>query len=93
MRMTPLERKTIQQAIASVDPDAKVYLFGSRTDDASKGGDIDLLAISSHITLMDKLNILAELHRKLGEQKIDLVVQADASEPFARLAIQQGIAL
>ena len=93
MRITPLEQQTIKQAVASVDADARVYLFGSRVDDASKGGDIDLLAISSKITLMDKLDILADLHQKLGEQKIDLVVQSDLSESFVRLAVRQGIAL
>ena len=93
MRITPLEQQTIKQVIALVDPDARIYLFGSRTDDAAKGGDIDLLVISSKITLMDKLNVLAGLHQKLGEQKIDLIVQSDVSQPFARLAVRQSIAL
>jgi predicted nucleotidyltransferase len=93
MRITSLEQQIIKQAVTSIDPDAQVYLFGSRTDDASKGGDIDLLAISSKITLMGKLDILASLHQQLGDQKIDLVVQSDLSGPFSRLAVRQGIVL
>ena len=93
MRITALEKQTIKQTVASVDPDAQVYLFGSRADDALKGGDIDLLVLSSKITLMDKLNVLAGLHQKLGEQKIDLIVQPDLSRPFARLAVEQGVVL
>ena len=93
MRITPLERQAIKQTVTAINPDARIYLFGSRADDASKGGDIDLLAISSKITLMDKLDILADLHRELGEQKIDLIVESDLSGPFARLAVRQGVAL
>ena len=93
MRITPLEKQTIKQTVASIDPEAKVYLFGSRIDDTLKGGDIDLLVLSSTITLMDKLDLLAGLHQKLGDQKIDLVVQSDLSRPFTRLAVQQGVML
>ena len=93
MRITSSEKQTIKQIVASVDPNARVYLFGSRADDALKGGDIDLLVLSSKITLMDRLDMLAGLHQKLGEQKIDLIVQPDLSKPFARLAVEQGVIL
>ncbi len=90
MRLHETERNAIIQSIRSVDPDAAVYLFGSRADDTAKGGDIDLLVLSRKINLMTKLAILAQLHQQLGEQKIDLAVYADLSRPFARLAVREG---
>lgn len=56
-------------------------------------GAIDLLVLSQKISLLDKLDILAELHGRLGEQKIDLVVCPDLSRPFARIAMSQGVRL
>jgi predicted nucleotidyltransferase len=43
MRLSDAERGAIRRAIADFDPEAMVYLFGSRTDDTKRGGDIDLL--------------------------------------------------
>lgn len=56
--------------------DSKIYLFGSRSDDTKKGGDIDLY-IETSITenIFDrKIKMLVELQKLLGEQKIDLVI-------------------
>jgi len=93
MRLHESERQAIIQSIRSADPDAAVYLFGSRVDDSAKGGDIDLLVLSKKINLMTKLTILAQLHQQLGEQKIDLAIYPDLSRPFARLAVEEGEAL
>ncbi|MDP2026808.1 nucleotidyltransferase family protein [Sulfuriferula sp.] len=93
MRLTQAERTEITQSIAARDPSATVYLFGSRVDDSARGGDLDLLVLSREISLWDRLDILAALHRKLGEQKIDLIVYPDLSKPFARIAAREGILL
>jgi len=93
MRLHESERQAIIQSIRAADPDAAVYLFGSRVNDATKGGDIDLLELSKKINLMAKLDILARLHQQLGDQKIDLVIYPDLSRPFARLAVKNGEAL
>jgi predicted nucleotidyltransferase len=90
MRLNEQDRKEIVQAVSSADPDATVYLFGSRVDDSAKGGDIDLLVLSRRIDLMQKLAILGRLHRALGEQHIDLVVFPDLEKPFARLVAREG---
>ena len=44
MRLEPEEVDGILVAVRSFDPDAQVYLFGSRVDDRKRGGDIDLEA-------------------------------------------------
>jgi len=78
---------------AGRDPQAEIYLFGSRTNDGGQGGDIDLLVISKQIDLMTKLDILGELHRRLGDRRIDMVVTSDPTQPFMRIAQAEGIRL
>jgi uncharacterized protein len=93
MRITEHQRTEITQSISARDPLANVYLFGSRVDDNARGGDLDLLVLSAKIGLLERLDILADLHRTLGEQKIDLVIYPDLSRPFARIAAREGILL
>lgn len=93
MRLKKFEIQIIKKAIHSLEPDAAIYLFGSRTDDSKKGGDIDLLILSKRLTYGDKLKIKQMLFEKMEEQKIDLVIASDAGQPFVRLALEQGVRL
>ena len=93
MRLDHQEQLAIRDAIHKADADAMIYLFGSRTDDAAKGGDIDLLVLSKTINLMAKLEILTQLHQRLGERKIDIAIYPDATRPFPRLVMQAGVLL
>jgi predicted nucleotidyltransferase len=93
MRLKPAEVEKIKSSIGMLDAQAKIYLYGSRVDDALKGGDIDLLVFSTQLSFMDKLKIKADLHYKLGEQKIDLLVAEDATKPFVQLALESAILL
>lgn len=44
MRLTPEHVALIKQVVAEqAGTDAQVWLFGSRTDDSARGGDVDLL--------------------------------------------------
>jgi len=77
-----------------------VWLFSSRVDDDKKGGDIDLYIepeIQEPEELVDtKLNFLVEMHRVLGEQKIDLVLRRSQSNqglPIYRIAKETGMKL
>lgn len=93
MRLTEQERQTIKQVIQGYDAKALILLFGSRTDTGKKGGDIDLLVISQTLGFTDKLNILADLHGELGEQKIDIVLDTDGSGDFAKTVLPTAIKL
>ena len=93
MRLANEEHSAISDTIHQADADAMIYLFGSRADDAAKGGDIDLLVLSKRIDLMTKLEILAQLHQKLGERKIDIAIYPDTTRPFPRMVMQEGVRL
>ncbi len=93
MRLAHDEQLAISDTIHQADTEAIIYLFGSRVDDTAKGGDIDLLVVSKRINLMTKLEILAQLHQRLGERKIDIAVYPDSTQPFPRMVIQTGIPL
>ena len=100
MRLTPNQTKIICESVAKYfGTQAHIWLFGSRVDDQAKGGDIDLY-IESQIPNADdlisaKLQLLRELHKKLGEQKIDVVIQGSTTVdlPIYRIAKQSGVLL
>ena len=46
MRLKPEEIEFIKKQLSPIQRNAEIYLFGSRTDDQAKGGDIDLLLLS-----------------------------------------------
>lgn len=93
MRLDIQELEAITSSIKELDPNADIYLFGSRTDDAKKGGDIDILIISSLLNNGDKLFLKGRIFEKIEEQKIDILIAQDTSDPFIRLALKTGIKL
>jgi uncharacterized protein len=93
MRLKPEEISTITTAVHEHDPQARVYLFGSRTDDSARGGDIDILVLSDHLTFKDKLKIKARIFESMEEQKLDILISPDTSDPFVRLAEENGVLL
>lgn len=93
MRLTEHERRAVREAVAAADPEAQVWLHGSRVDDLALGGDIDLLVLSPRLGFSDKIDLLARLHTALGEQRIDVTITPSADGPagaFARLAMAHG---
>ena len=80
MRLTEEERHDIAQAALAVLPGgARVSLFGSRVDDAKRGGDIDLLveipgAASADEVVRLRTLLAARLYRLMGERRIDIVL-------------------
>ena len=91
MRLSEKEKSTIVQAVAEFDTTARVYLFGSRVDDTKKGGDIDLLVLSSSIDLNTKLKIKAKIFQFLADQTIDIVIATpETDDPFIQLVLKEG---
>lgn len=93
VRLSLREIEVIRSVIRAIDPSARIVLFGSRADSSKKGGDIDLLILSSSLHGQDKRTIRMNLCSQLGEQKIDIIISKDASAPFTRIALQGGIDL
>lgn len=93
MRLKNSELAAIKSTIENFDRNASIYLFGSRVDDTKKGGDIDILIISSTLTREDKRGIKKKLYELIGEQKIDILLAVDDSDPFVKLALETGVRL
>ena len=95
MRLTLKEQKIIKETFLEVFKEGKIYLFGSRTDDNKRGGDIDLYIESkSSVNLYQKkIDFLVLLDLKLGEQKIDVVLSKDKNFLIEKEAIKNGILL
>ena len=93
MRLKEEEINVIKQIILEFDANAKIYLFGSRVDNAKKGGDIDLLIFSTTIDNDTKRMIKLKLYDELGEQEIDILVAKDTKKPFVRIALEKGVRL
>jgi len=105
MRLSTNQIQAIRQAAtAAFGQGTSVWLFGSRVDDAKKGGDIDLLvcpqtqiasdAVVGQQTFMQKIKMLTLLERHLGERKVDLVVeQPQDKRLIVEVAHKTGIKL
>lgn len=103
MRLGDRERGIIRTAAAEVfGPGAKVMLFGSRVDDARRGGDIDLLILldgSSDNENMEALakkrvHYLVTLEKALGERKIDLITALPGDDrAIVGIALATGVEL
>ena len=95
MRLTKSEVLAIEAAAKAVLPrGARVLLFGSRTDDARRGGDIDLLVepptpVDASLAADLSTRLAARLYRLIGERRIDIVVAA-ASEADDRLIVREA---
>ncbi|GHV80120.1 hypothetical protein AGMMS49944_19110 [Spirochaetia bacterium] len=51
MRISDYEKNVIIDSVRNTDPNATIWLFGSRTDDSKKGGDIDIAILSKTVYL------------------------------------------
>ena len=74
MRLDNKIAEFFKERIVEILPDAKLYLFGSRTYDDAKGGDIDLMILTDSPVDKKLLRpIRVEFYKRFGWQKIDLV--------------------
>ncbi len=93
MRLKNDEIVAIKNCINSLDENARVYLFGSRTEDVAKGGDIDLLIMSKVLGYNDTIRIRKTLYEMLEEQKIHIIIAQDTTDPFVKMAYREGVLL
>ena len=82
MRLSDQGINTIKSSLQQLDPEASVYLFGSRTDDTALGGDIDLLIDSKRFDNKTKAAYRWALIAALGKQKFDLIVNSPKNRHF-----------
>lgn len=97
MRLTPEQAEIIRTAAKEIfGPSTQVFLFGSRVDDRKRGGDIDLLIEPENPDqiLLRKLRFLGVLERRLGERKIDVVIETPGdTRPIVQVAHATGVRL
>jgi len=99
MRLSAFQRQIIKNEVARVMGEGvRLLLFGSRTDDSRRGGDIDLyLETSEHReqAWRQVLRLNAALQERLGEQKLDIVLHqpGEPLQPIHLQARKQGIPL
>jgi hypothetical protein len=101
MRLNQKQADTLKNiAVEVFGRNAQLWLFGSRTDDTRRGGDIDLYVTGFNQSLekcLDaKLRFLVKAKQALGDQRIDIVFApqpGETQQPIHRVAEQTGIAL
>lgn len=101
MRLSDSQIKTIKQVAREVwGEQVIVYLFGSRTDDLKKGGDIDLYIHLEVIPepkklMLQKAEFLSKLDIQMGEQKIEVLVRTPYNNhlPIIKTAQSTGVVL
>ncbi len=99
MRLTPDQIDVIKTTAQSVlGEEVRVVLFGSRVDDAAKGGDVDLLVecsqpLSEPAVLTAR--VASRISRAMHGRKVDVLLKAPnlQEHPIHRIALQQGVVL
>ncbi len=99
MRITPqqvqITKNTVDRILGTAN---KVLLFGSRTNDNQRGGDIDLL-IETDATIINRAAVLCRLYGALtmvlGDRKLDILLKdaQTADAPIFETARHTGIML
>jgi predicted nucleotidyltransferase len=99
MRLNEFEIETIKTlANRHFGNDVQFFLFGSRTNNQIRGGDIDLFvrkANNERLEIRTKINFITDLILLIGDQKIDVVLDnpATRNSAFFKTIHQTGIQL
>jgi len=91
VRISSRDSEIIREATLKIfGSTASVLLFGSRTDDTKKGGDIDLFVEADEIkdSVRKKITLMTELQFRLGERKIDIVTASKDDKEDAPLIVK-----
>ena len=98
MRLTPFQRQGILELSRKhFGSQSAAFLFGSRTNDELRGGDIDLLIESDsnrQVEYSKRLAFRSELKCQIGDQKIDVIfAMPDDERPIVREARREMVRL
>ena len=89
MRLSPAQSRVILHCIRQqFGADANVMLFGSRLDDAARGGDVDLLVESATQATLRQRAIVTMALEKALELPVDILAlqRGTPGSAFARIA-------
>ena len=90
MRLSECEVKSVRKILYDVDPHGRIYLFGSRANDAKKGGDIDLFfEVTTTLDLKHKLALEYRLSTEY-DTKVDLLVKNPGQKECAIFEIARS---
>jgi predicted nucleotidyltransferase len=99
MRLTQAQQQITKSTIDRVlGKENRVWLFGSRVDDALRGGDIDLM-IETEVELPNRAQTLCRLYGALmyalGERKLDILLKDARTRdaPVFKIAKRTGVIL
>ena len=99
MRLSPRTQTIIRDTAREIfGPQVTTLVFGSRVDDAARGGDIDLIVqLEQPVPQRERkaLQLVARLQRRLGMQPIDVLVVDPQTEilPVHEEAFRTGVRL
>jgi len=95
MRLSQSEQQSINDVFSAVFEHGSLYLFGSRVDDTKKGGDIDLYIEPQERLQLGKKKIafLVALKQRIGDRKIDVVIDRGSERLIDAVAKKEGVLL
>lgn len=96
MRITPEQISTIVDTTHRIaGPDANVWLFGSRLDDARRGGDLDLLIESVPVASFLERSRLKNRLEHLLQLPVDVLATGlgESDSPFVVIARANAVKL
>ena len=95
MRLPQSQSNFLKQGLLQLEPTSEVYLFGSRAHTSERGGDIDILWLTSTKVPQSRLRApRVAFFREFGWQKLDIVNFCFSEEaPFKQIALQQAVRL
>ncbi len=99
MRLTPAQIEVIREGAAQLAGSAaRVWLFGSRTRDDARGGDVDLLLECDQVVdepVQLSARLAARVSRAMHGRKVDVLIKAPNLMvlPIHTLSLQEGVRL
>lgn len=94
MRLTEAQCRLLKDDIRRLDAAARVFLFGSRTDDDKTGGDIDLLIFSTKLDNKQLRPVKWHFYEQFGEQKMDVLIDSgNLDSPFVKMIFSGAVEL